>query len=205
MTALSDTQLVILNAAVQRDDRSILPLPANLKGGAAAKVVGAMIAKGLIEEVEARRIALHPHLSDPVWRETGDGHGTMLTVTDAGLAAIGIEPDMLPTPEAPRLATGGDTGATVATADHDATVADNAPTGPAGAKVRKTRDGTKQAILIAMLRAPEGATIQQIVETTNWQAHTVRGTMFGALRKKFGLEITSAKIEGRGRVYAIRD
>lgn len=205
MTKLSDTQLVILNAAAQRDDRIVLPLPANLKGGAAAKVVGAMIAKGLIEEVEARRIALHPHLSDPVWRKTGDGHGTTLIVTDAGLTAIGIEPDMLPTPETPHLATGGDTGASADGADHDATVADNAPTAPAGAKVRKTREGTKQAILIAMLRAPDGATIQQIVEATNWQAHTARGAMFGALKKKLGLEITSAKIEGRGRVYAIRD
>jgi len=201
MTKLSDTQLVILNAAAQRDDRSVLPLPANLKGGAAAKVVGAMITKGLIEEVEARRIALHPHLSDPVWRETGDGHGTTLIVTDAGLAAIGIEPDMLPTPEAPRLATGGDTGATVATADHDATVADNAPTAPAGAKVRKTRNGTKQAILIAMLHAPDGATIAEIVAATDWQSHTVRGAIAGALKKKLGLEITSEKVEGRGRVY----
>jgi hypothetical protein len=48
MTQLSDTQLIILSAAAQRDDRIALPLPASLKGGAAAKVVDTMIAKGLL-------------------------------------------------------------------------------------------------------------------------------------------------------------
>ena len=57
MTKLSDTQAIILSAAAQRDDRIALPLPANLKGGAATKVVDTMVAKGLLEEVEARRIA----------------------------------------------------------------------------------------------------------------------------------------------------
>lgn len=199
MTKLSDTQLVILNAAAQRDDRIVLPLPPNLKGGAATKVITTMLAKGLIEEVAARRIALHPHLSDPVWRETGDGHGTTLIVTDAGLAAIGIEPN------APQSATSADTGATAATANHDAIATDSAPTAPAGAKGRKTRDGTKQAKLIAMLKAPEGATIHQMVDATGWQSHTLRGAMAGALKKKLGLTITSEKIDGRGRVYTIRD
>lgn len=128
MIKLSDTQAIILSAAAQRDDRIALPLPANLKGGAATKVVDTMVAKGLLEEVEARRIAFQPHLSDPVWRETGDGHGTTLVVTEAGLAAIGIEPDELPEPDAPRSATAGDTGASIDGADHDANVATVAPT-----------------------------------------------------------------------------
>jgi hypothetical protein len=68
MTKLSDTQAVIL--------------------GAAAKVVETMIAKGLIEEVDANLRG-----SEPVWRETGDGHGTTLVATRTGLAAIGIEPE----------------------------------------------------------------------------------------------------------------
>ena len=37
MTKLSDTQLVILSAATQREDRNVLPLPGSLRGGAAAK------------------------------------------------------------------------------------------------------------------------------------------------------------------------
>lgn len=193
---LSDTQLIILSAAAQRDDRIVLPLPANLKGGAASKVIDSLLNKNLIEKIDAKH-------GDPIWRETGDGHGTTLIITDAGLAAIGIAPDEEPEPDAQRSATGADTGATAATADHDATATDSAPTAPVGTKVRSTREGTKQATLIAMLRAPEGATIQQIVDATGWQPHTVRGAMAGALKKKLGLIVTSEKVEGRGRVYRL--
>ena len=205
MTNLSDTQRIILSAAAQRDDRIALPLPANLKGGAATKVVETMIAKGLLEEVEARRIAFQPHLSDAVWRDIGDGHGTTLVITEAGLTAIGIEPGELPEPDAPRSATAGDTGASTDGANHDATVAENAPTAATGAQVRTPREGTKQATLITMLRAPDGATISEITAATGWQPHTVRGAMAGALKKKLGLTITSEKVDGRGRVYSIRD
>ena len=63
---------------------------------------------------------------------------------------------------------------------------------------RKTRDDTKQAQLIAMLRRKEGATIAQIVAATGWQPHTVRGAFAGALKKKLGLTVTSEKVEGAG-------
>ena len=68
---------------------------------------------------------------------------------------------------------------------------------------RKTRDDTKQAQLIAMLRRKEGATIAQIVAATGWQPHTVRGAFAGALKKKLGLTVTSEKVEGGERVYRI--
>jgi Protein of unknown function (DUF3489) len=68
---------------------------------------------------------------------------------------------------------------------------------------RKTREGTKQEQLIAMLRRKQGATIAQIVEATGWQPHTVRGAFAGALKKRLGLDVTSEKVEGRGRVYRL--
>ena len=68
-------------------------------------------------------------------------------------------------------------------------------------KPRTPREGTKQAKLIAMLRAPEGATIEEIMAATNWASHTIRGAMAGALKKKLGLTITSEKVDGRGRCY----
>lgn len=71
------------------------------------------------------------------------------------------------------------------------------------APARKTRENSKQAQLIAMLKRPEGATIAEIAETFGWRAHTVRGAIAGALKKKLGLAVTSEKIEGRGRVYRI--
>ena len=172
MTQLTDTQALILSAAAQRPDHIALPLPSNVRGGAAAKVVSAMLTKGFLEEVEADM-----RKSEPVWRETGDGHGATLIATDAGLAAIGIEPE--------------------------STAAK--PADEAAPKTRTPREGTKQATLIAMLRAPVGATIEEIAVATQWQSHTIRGAMSGALKKKLGLEVTSEKVEHRGRVYAIRD
>ena len=68
---------------------------------------------------------------------------------------------------------------------------------------RTTREGTKQAVLIELLRRAEGATLPQMTEATGWQVHTVRGAMAGALKKKLGLEITSEKQTGTDRVYRI--
>ncbi|AVW90679.1 DUF3489 domain-containing protein [Celeribacter baekdonensis] len=170
MTRLSGTQTIILSRAAQNEDRIALPLPESLRGGAASKVVGAMLAKGLLEEVEADM-----RKGEPVWRETGDGHSVTLIATGAGLAAIGIETDSVETK----------------------------PTEDAAPKTRTPRGRTKQVTLIAMLRAPEGATIAEIMAATGWQSHTVRGAMSGALKKKLGLEVTSEKVEGRGRVYSL--
>ncbi|GAC1405535.1 MAG: hypothetical protein NVSMB6_00200 [Burkholderiaceae bacterium] len=70
-------------------------------------------------------------------------------------------------------------------------------------KTTHSRDNSKQAQVIAMLKRPEGATIAQICETTGWQAHTVRGTFAGAFKKKLKLDITSTKEPGADRVYMI--
>ena len=66
-----------------------------------------------------------------------------------------------------------------------------------------TRADSKQAKLIEMLKRPDGATIDEIVKKFEWQPHTVRGAIAGALKKKLGLDVQSEKIEGRGRVYRI--
>jgi hypothetical protein len=66
----------------------------------------------------------------------------------------------------------------------------------------KPRESTEQAQLIAMLSRPRGATIAQIVRTTGWQPHTVRGAIAGALKKRLGLAVTSEKVDGT-RVYRI--
>jgi hypothetical protein len=67
----------------------------------------------------------------------------------------------------------------------------------------RTRESSKQAIVIQMLRHPDGTTIRQVMESTGWQAHTVRGTFAGALKKKLGLNIVSAKDATGERVYRI--
>ena len=65
-----------------------------------------------------------------------------------------------------------------------------------------TKRPSKQDAVIAMLRRPEGATVDEVVSATGWQRHTVRGVFSGTLKKKLGLTLASAQ-EERGRVYRI--
>lgn len=74
----------------------------------------------------------------------------------------------------------------------------------AKAKTPTSRADSKQAQLIKMLERPDGATIDEIVKKFEWQSHTVRGAIAGALKKKLGLDVQSEKVEGRGRVYRIK-
>jgi hypothetical protein len=75
-----------------------------------------------------------------------------------------------------------------------------------GTKTRKqatSKPRTKLAQLEAMLRRPDGATVEQISKSLDWQTHSVRGAMSGALKKKQGLTITSDKTDDGRRVYRI--
>ena len=181
MPELTDTQTIILSRAATRPGNLAMPLPGGLHGAAARMAVAAMIVRGWLEEVEAdlRR-------GDPLWRETGDGHGTTLVATEAGLEAIGIEPVVAKATSASRKA------------KPDPALTPQSPDAPKPVAVRA---GTKQAQIIALLQRPEGASIGEIVEATGWQAHSARGMISGALKKKLGLAVTSEKVDGRGTVY----
>ena len=61
---------------------------------------------------------------------------------------------------------------------------------------------SKQDEVIAMLRRPEGATVDEVARATGWQRHTVRGVFSGTLKKKLGLALASGQ-EERGRVYRV--
>jgi hypothetical protein len=89
--------------------------------------------------------------------------------------------------------------------ESEAAIAEAAPAEAMNAEPQapKLRNGTKQALMIELLRRPEGATVEQIAEATGWRNHTVRGAMAGALKKKLGLAITSEKTEGAARTYRI--
>ena len=176
MIKLTETQTTILTAGAQRPDNIALPLPKGLAGAAAKMAVTKMLDRGWLQEVDANL-----RRGEPLWRETGDGHGTTLVVTDAGLLAIGIEPVVAK--------------AVVAIHENDA----EAP----APKVPTPRAGTKQAMLIDLLRTPSGVTMDEIVAATGWLAHTARGAMSGALGKKLGLVVTSEKDAARGRVYRL--
>lgn len=183
MTKLSETQTAVLTAGAQRPGGIALPLPNGLAGAAAKMAVSRMITLDWLQEVEAsmRRAEL-------LWRETDDGHGTTLVVTDAGLLAIGIEPVV---------------ASTVTNLRNAEPEPDPQPTAAETPKPVTIREGTKQAQIIALLQRPEGAAITEIVAETGWMAHSVRGMISGALKKKLGLPIASEKVDGRGTVYRL--
>jgi hypothetical protein len=197
MTKLSDTQLVILGAAAQRADLSVLPLPETLKlkGGALTKVMDSLRNKGLIRAIET------------------DGRPQRVVITSEGMAAIGVEREDEGDHGAPEGVTGAATGATPADAGTaaealaPATKADGAakpakrkakaksakPGKAAPAEKPAPRAGTKQALMIDLLKRPEGATVEQIAAATGWQHHTIRGAISGALKKKLGLTIEATR------------
>jgi hypothetical protein len=184
MTKLTDTQLIILGKACERPDGAVYPLTTKLKGGAVTKVLSSLIAKGLLKEFRAKR-------DETVWRRDDEDRPLTLYATPAAYDALGIEQDVSgqeaqasEKPKRTRVAKG-------AKATEE--------------KQTRTRADSKQAQLIEMLKAPKGANIDEIVAAFGWQAHTVRGVIAGALKKKLGLEVTSEKVEARGRVYRLSE
>jgi hypothetical protein len=197
MTKLSDTQAVILSAASQRDDLSVLPLPDSLtlKGGALNKVMDSLRNRGLIRVLG------------------GDGGPERVVITSEGMAAIGVEADddeaptaadTAPTPA--EAASAADATAPASEADGAAKRAKTKPAKGRGKKATKTasaageptakptpRAGTKQAQMIELLKRPEGATVEQIAAATGWQHHTIRGAISGALKKKLGLTVEATR------------
>ena len=156
---LTDTQLVLLSAASQRDDRAV-ELPANLKGGAAHKVVAKLLTEGLVEEIRARG-------SLPVWRRDENEGAFALRITKRGLKAIQVD-------DAP------DVGGTEAAGEKKESRTKPRPTrgktrsskpghakksrkAAAKERERRSRADSKQATVIAMLKGSKGATIPAIM------------------------------------------
>jgi len=149
---LTDTQLLLLSAASQREDRGV-ELGSTLKGGAAHKVLGKLLTEGLVEEVPG-------HGALPVWRRDEENRPLALRITQHGLAAIQVD-ESGSRPEA------GEASAPERGAD----LAPDKPSRRAAARRKKTRDeapqpsakpsrvDSKQGRVIGMLRRRQGATI----------------------------------------------
>ena len=177
---LTDTQREVLEHAADQPNGCITWFPDNVKGGARQKVISGLFNKALI---------------------TSNG-GQDWFVAAEGYDALGRA---RPTPATTHL--DPEIEAAVSTAEANwAQEKENAAkrllkVGVEG-KPRR-RENSKQATVIQMLQRPEGATIQQIMDATGWQAHTVRGTFAGAFKKKLGLTIVSEKAVGGERTYRI--
>lgn len=156
---LTDTQTTILKAAASRPEGNIEPLPSALRGGARAKVIEGLLARGLVAESEGSH-----------------------RLTDAGYAAVGKQ---RPVPK----------GVQKMDAPDALTRSEPIP--------HTLRPGTKLAAIIDAMRNPGGATIAQMMASTGWQAHTVRGAISGMVRKRLGYEVVTEKSAGGLRTYRI--
>lgn len=188
---LSTTQQAILSTAVDQHDGRIEWFPDNVKGGARQKVIDGLSNRALI----TRR--------GKGWRVAAGGYDAL------GLPRPGVNMKRISKFEAKldQIIANAD-GASPAPNDAELEVAVASAEASFAAKgtprtAPRTRENSKQAEVIRMLKRPEGATISQICEATGWQAHTVRGTFAGAFKKKLGLTLTSEKEPGGERVYRV--
>lgn len=193
-TELTPTQRFILDAAIQHTGGRIERFPDNIKGGARSKVLDGLFNRALITRdgdgwcvaAEGYDAMNHPRPGIHPKRISAFEANLDRIIANAEAATAEIAPD------------GADAAMEAAVASAEASfTANDAP------RVPRTREQSKQAEVLRMLRRPEGATISQICESTGWQAHTVRGTFAGAFKKKLGLVLTSKKAEGAERVYRV--
>jgi hypothetical protein len=62
---------------------------------------------------------------------------------------------------------------------------------------------TKQERVLTLLSQPEGASIEEMMQATDWQQHSVRGFLAGTVKKKLGFSLTSLKPDDGVRRYRI--
>lgn len=190
---LSDAQLVILSAAAQRPDGSLLPLPKKLetKGAAQNRVMIDILCKRkLAEEKQTKN-------DSPEWRRDKEGRPLGLYITKSGLLALGINEaeESKPSLAAARMPRQRKTAAKPRSKAPKASAAKS--------NERGAPSQSKQEAVIKMLRRKAGVTIDDIVAETGWQRHSVRGFFSGLIKKKLKLPLVSDVSKDGVRRYHI--
>jgi len=191
---LTDTQLVMLSAAAQREDRCLVA-PPTLKGGAAQKVAKKLISAGLAKETNAKR-------NDPIWRcDEESGVSYALKLTAAGAKAIGIDEEI--EPQNARSEEGALQNCDQAAVSSKVQARDAPqPMEPVPAGPSAPRGGSKLAQVIELLQRDHGATIDELIAATGWLDHTTRAALTGLRKRGYVVAIDRSDNE-RGSFYRI--
>ena len=181
---LTDSQSFVLSTAAARDDGAAVAQ--GMGKAAAAKVGSSLVARKLMREIRAK-----PGM--PVWREDHEKN-VSLVITRAGCDAIGVGDDMTASDRSARKAARASAAAKTPPAK---TAAQAEPRAMDGAP----RPGSKQALVVEMLCAGEGASLDALVKATGWLPHTTRAALTG-LRKR-GFLVERVRDESKGSLYRI--
>lgn len=187
---LTATQTQVLQHALDHNDGRIDWFPESVKGGARKKVLDGLFNRALITSDGG----INWYVAAEGYDALGcarPGSATVTPLPDLEADVAAAEASWTPPQEVAPTVT-----ASAATPETSEPVV-------ATPQQTRTREHSKQATVINMLKRAEGATIAQICEATSWQAHTVRGTFAGAFKKKLGLNITSDKTQGGERTYRV--
>lgn len=199
---LSDTQLILLSAAAQRDDHCLTATP-NLKGGTAQRVAERLIAAGLVREIKAKT-------NGPVWRRDEEtAQSFALKLTAAGLKAI-VVGDEAPAEKAVEPTRQSAETARPKAVPHQGGRQPKGTYAPAGDMRQPSecrtpsvpRPGSKAAAIIDLLQRDQGATIEELIAVTGWLPHTTRAALTGL--KKRGYEIARTRSDGVTRYAIVR-
>jgi len=210
---LTATQHAVLAYAIEHTGGKIDWFPEHVKGGARKKVLVGLFGRTLITAdgpdwlvadagyaaLGLKRTASMPLVDDPEVE-------AIVTAAEAEWTRVDLrheapqenQPEAEPEPE-PNPVDEPEH------APHDVqpTIPTQAGQQDAPPAAGRTRANTKQALVIEMLKRPEGATVAQIMAATGWLNHTVRGTLSGVLHKRLGLTLVSGKNADGVRAYRI--
>ena len=176
---LTDTQLIVLSRAAQRDDGAAA-VPEGMTQRAALRLAASLIDKKLVREVKATA-------GKPVWRQGEEEGPYALIITKLGRAALSVADEG----EAKGAAEAKD--AEIPAPEEQAPTPGSGPNAP--------RPGSKLAEVIALLDRDAGASIAELIAATGWLPHTTRAALTG-LRKR-GYTITRQGAEEGASVYRI--
>jgi len=180
-TRLTDTQLIVLSHATQREDGAATA-PEGMKDKAAQKLAATLIEKGVLREARAKS-------GMPVWRRSEEGGSFSLIITKLGRSTIRVQ-------VADEDETNGADDAAIRSPKKGAASAS------LNSKVPTPRQGSKLAEAIALLSRKGGAGIEELIAATGWLPHTTRAALTGLRKRGYGVE--RSRPEGtKGSIYRI--